>query len=555
MSTNRQSCPSPQLYTSTISDAINRYSLMGTLDHHSGSFHLSRSAPEEKNVASHSDWTALQEDTSGEEGELQTYTSIVLGGTNEPMRRRATEGEFPPRGWRGEIKQDSPKERPLDVLLEKQAKHDAEWTKHILKILLTAEEANKVKDFQDVIKTIEHEEIKELLLHHSKVVLFEIKKIYGVLGGLVNDGGGRVGRKGRLDVPPREGLPLNLLRSKRGKPNLRAKKWYLLNRYYRRLCRIYEEENSLLRRLLMGSPVGDANEVEALPRRHNHIAKQTLLGRCVITYQAKVGRTFPVEMKSKWIRGALKRGSKHRLNLKRDTRIFRFVPHVDMVKGQLGGESLSEEGSEPSGGTQNSQVDAPKMSTSKCYVYPREEEVKSCSDMAMPNGPIVNDCEGDEAMEVGVKGQEEKHPEGVIQEEKNSRQDGPLFGEEAPSGGDVGVNASSEQAGEAPVEDHPKKELTDGHEKGDNHLGAANSKLGQIDKKTKLKKKKKVGERREKGEKKKKKKLNAQQTNAVTGKEENGGGDHPLADVPDKATEEANEGVVLCQEVYHDCTH
>ncbi|KMZ88272.1 hypothetical protein PVBG_05136 [Plasmodium vivax Brazil I] len=195
------------------------------------------------------------------------------------------------------------------------------------------------------------------------------------------------------------------------------------------------------------------------------------------------------------------------------------------------------------------------MSTSKCYVYPREEEVKSCSDMAMPNGPIVNDCEGDEAMEVGVKGQEEKHPEGVIQEEKNSRQDGPLFGEEAPTGGDVGVNASSEQAGEAPVEDHPKKELTDGHEKGDNHLGAANSKLGQIDKKTKLKKKKKVGERREKGEKKKKKKLNAQQTNAVTGKEENGGGDHPLADVPDKATEEANEGVVLCQEVYHDCTH
>ncbi|GAB65047.1 hypothetical protein PCYB_042510 [Plasmodium cynomolgi strain B] len=187
MAGKRQSEPSPQLYTATISDAINRYSFMGTGEYHSGSFELNRNVPEDKEAATHSDWTIIQDGTSDEEGELQTYSSIVLGGMNEPIRRRVTEREFAPCRWRGNIK-DSPKERPMDVLLNKQTENEGEWTKYILKFLLTAEEANKSKDIQDIVNRIEHEEIKELVLYHSKVVLSEIRKIYKVLGGLVNGG-------------------------------------------------------------------------------------------------------------------------------------------------------------------------------------------------------------------------------------------------------------------------------------------------------------------------------------------------------------------------------
>ncbi|EUD66861.1 hypothetical protein C922_02846 [Plasmodium inui San Antonio 1] len=579
MTTRRQRDPSPQLYASTISDAINRYSLIRTGEHHSGSFELDRNGSDEKDVASQSDLTFLQDDTSDEEGELQTYTSIVPGGTNESIRRRATKREFSPYGWRGKIK-GSPKEISMDVLLNKKAEHEAEWTKRIFNILLTAEEEKKSKDYQDVVRTIEREEIKELLLYHSKVVLSEIRKIYRVLGGLVN-GGDWVGCKRPLDVSPREEEPLHKLRSKKGGPNLRVKKWYLLNRYYRRLCRIYEEENSLLRRLCMGSPVGDASEVEAGSKGHDKRTTQNILRKCGITYEAKIGTTLPVQIKSKWrwIRGELRRGRKPRLNKRRDTRIFRFVPHVERVEKQLDGESLADERSAPNGRTQNSQVEAPKISTSKCNVYETEAEVRSSNEMAVPNGATVNDCHDDAAMEVGLKEEEEECTQGFTQEEeKSSRQNGALIGGEtsgtgvkASSGGatriDVTVNEQSEQTGEAPVEEHPGKGLNDELEKRDNHLSAENSKLEQMhrshlvesnmDKKTKLKKKKKVAERTEKGEKKKKKKknLNVQQTNVVTEKEEEIAGDHSLADILDKATEKTNEGVILCQEVYHDCTH
>ncbi|ANQ06485.1 Uncharacterized protein PCOAH_00008420 [Plasmodium coatneyi] len=569
MTAKQQNDPPPQLYTSTISDAINRYSLMGTEDLHSGTFELYRNASKE-DVSNHSDWTFLQDDTSDEEGELQTYTSIVLGGRNKPIRRRATEGEYSPYGLRGKIK-DSPQERPMDVLLNKQAEQEEDWTKRIFKILLTAEEANKSKDFHHIVKTIEHEEIKELVLYHSKVVLSEIRKVYKVLGGLVN-GGGLVRCKGRFDVFPREEERLHRLRSKRGKHNnLRIKKCYLLNRYYRRLCRIYEEENSLLRRLCVGHRVGDANQVGAFTNGHNNITTKNLLLKCGITYQAKVGRTFPVQIKSKWkwIRGALKRASKPRLNLNRDNRIFRFVPHVDMHKKHPDGESLEEETSGPNGETQNSHVGTPKVSTSKCYVYETEAEVKSGNEMDTPNGQEVNDC-ADAPME-------EECTEGITEEEKPSQQNDPPVGEEALADGvkesiggdtsvDVTVNEQSEQTGEAPLEENPKEELYHEHEKRDNHLTVANSKLEQMDeshlvesnmdKKTKLKKKKKVAERGEKEEKKKKKKnFNLQQTNVVTEKEEDGTGDPPVEKILDKDTEERNEGVVPSQEVYHDCTH
>ncbi|KJP89056.1 hypothetical protein AK88_01349 [Plasmodium fragile] len=577
MNTNHQNDPPPQLYTLTISDAINRYSLMGTRDYHSGSFELDRHVSEEKDVCSYSDWTIFQDDTSDEEGELQTYTSILLGGTNKPIRRRATEGQYDPCGWRGKIK-DSPKERPMHVLLNKHAEQEADWTKHILNILLTAEEENKSKDFRDIMKTIEHEEIKDLVLYHSKVVLSEIKNIYRVLGGLVT-GSGWVGCKGHFDVSPREEKQLHRLRRNRGgKTNLRVKKCDLLNRYYRRLCRIYEEENSLLRRLCMDSPVGQASEVQAPTKGNDSITTQNRLLKCGITYQAKVGRNFPVEIKSKWIRGALKRASKNRLNLKGDTRIFRFVPHVDMAKKQLDEESLADERSGPNGQeTQKSQAGAPMMSTSTCYINAEESEVKSCNEMAASHFTNDNNCNGDTTMDVDLKGEEVECTKRITQEETSIRQNDALVGEEtsatnvnASGGGDTGadvmVNEQSEQTGEVPVEEHNKKGLNDGYEKRDNNLMVANSKLEQMhkshvvessmDKKTKSKKKKKVAERREKeGNKKKKKILNVHQTNVVTEKEEEKTGDQPLADILDKDTEKMNEGGVFCQEVYHDCTH
>eukprot|EP00366_Plasmodium_knowlesi_P000485 XP_002257982.1 hypothetical protein, conserved in Plasmodium species [Plasmodium knowlesi strain H] len=463
----------------------------------------------------------------------------------------------------------------MNILLNKQAEQEEDWIKHILKILLSAEEANKYKDLQHVVKTIEHEEIKELVLYHSKVVLSEIKNIYTVLGGIVN-GGGWGGYKGTLDVSPQEGKRLQKLRSRRRKHNLRVKKYYLLNRYYKRLCRIYEEENSLLRQLCIGHRVGNTREVEVLVNGLKKKGTKNLLVKCGITYQ--VGRNFPVRIKPKWkwIRGAEKRASKPRLNLKKGTRIFRFIPHVDMAQNQSDGEFVSEEGSEPNGENQSSQVGSLKMGTSKCYIYATEAEVKNDNEMVTPNGPNDNDSDGDKEIEVELKEEEEECTEEVTQEEESNHQKGASVGEETSaavvkelSGGengvDVMVNEQSEQTDEVPVEEHPNKELNNGHEKKDSHLSVANNKLEQMDKshfvesnmdkRTKLKKKKKVAERGEKEEKKKKKKnINVQHINVVNEKEEEKSDDQNLPEILGKTVEE-KERVIPSQEVYHDCTH
>ncbi|SBS80804.1 conserved Plasmodium protein, unknown function [Plasmodium ovale curtisi] len=222
--------------TSKISEAINKYSL-NTLN-----YNTSTNAEAGRDIESLSDITLLLNDTSDEGCELPTRSSII-------MRSHASTKGVSKRGARIV----TPLERRKHSYTAKKSVN-----KDIFAILKRTEEMNKSHDLSELMRKIEHEEIKQLIYMNTKLFLHEVKKVYQVLGKFAEN---RVHNdEHNLEerhccccktIFENSNGSMVVKKERKNKTNLMVKKCIILEKYYKKLCKKYRDENNLLRNLIL----------------------------------------------------------------------------------------------------------------------------------------------------------------------------------------------------------------------------------------------------------------------------------------------------------------
>ncbi|SBT32385.1 conserved Plasmodium protein, unknown function [Plasmodium ovale wallikeri] len=130
--------------------------------------------------------------------------------------------------------------------------------KDIISILKRTEEMNKSHDLSELMRKIEHEEIKQLIYMNTKLFLHEVKKVYQVLGNFAEN------RAHNDDDNLEENHccccknifensngSMIVKKERKSKTNLMVKKCIILEKYYKKLCKKYRDENNLLRNIIL----------------------------------------------------------------------------------------------------------------------------------------------------------------------------------------------------------------------------------------------------------------------------------------------------------------
>ncbi|SBT75736.1 conserved Plasmodium protein, unknown function [Plasmodium ovale] len=308
--------------TSKISEAINKYSL-NTLN-----YNTSTNAETGRDIDSLSDITLLLNDTSDEGCELPTRSSIITGKFlryDAPCLTFRSYNAKPCVIQRGGIKEGSTNYSTIgktkDTWFPSQMhfpehNHTASKSvnKDIISILKRTEEMNKSHDLSELMRKIEHEEIKQLIYMNTKLFLHEVKKVYQVLGNFAEN------RAHNDDDNLEENHccccknifensngSMIVKKERKSKTNLMVKKCIILEKYYKKLCKKYRDENNLLRNIILKkrkTPKGKeyTNRRSLTDDLHKKSLsmkeKQKLLLENVCIYKAKKGKDTTFSMYS-----------------------------------------------------------------------------------------------------------------------------------------------------------------------------------------------------------------------------------------------------------------
>ncbi|CRG98818.1 conserved Plasmodium protein, unknown function [Plasmodium relictum] len=230
-------------FSSKISEAINKYSI-NTLNYNSN-----KKLEIIKQNESNSDETIQIYDSSDMEMELKTHNNI-----NPSIYKKDYNDKSSKYYYTEKLKEnDSKFSTILNFIIEQYKVNANDLNKNILQNIKITEEINKTKDINDLMRKIEHEEIKELISLNLKLFLTEIKKIYDILNYFsckeYNE------NKKLVDIiktgknHSNDDRKNKINRKQFKKINLLTKKYIILKKYYKKLCKKYKEENNILKKI------------------------------------------------------------------------------------------------------------------------------------------------------------------------------------------------------------------------------------------------------------------------------------------------------------------
>ncbi|KYO02970.1 hypothetical protein PRSY57_0204200 [Plasmodium reichenowi] len=227
-----------------INDALNKYT-MNTLNyHHSNNFSC------EENKETYRENTLNINVTSDEDNELETYSSIILDKINH---FKAQDEKIIYEESRREPNIYSNMSTILNFVKEQNKMNTLHIKNFIMENLKVTEEIKHDKDINNLMRRIEHEEIKELIASSGKRYFMEIRKIYLLMKKFNKEGYFPASNK---DVLKKQSFKKNkniknLLQESIKKKNIQIQKllkqYIILKGYYKNVCKKYKQENELLK--------------------------------------------------------------------------------------------------------------------------------------------------------------------------------------------------------------------------------------------------------------------------------------------------------------------
>ncbi|SOV75302.1 conserved Plasmodium protein, unknown function [Plasmodium reichenowi] len=227
-----------------INDSLNKYT-MNTLNyHHSNNFSC------EENKETYRENTLNINVTSDEDNELETYSSIILDKINH---FKAQDEKIIYEESRREPNIYSNMSTILNFVKEQNKMNTLHIKNFIMENLKVTEEIKHDKDINNLMRRIEHEEIKELIASSGKRYFMEIRKIYLLMKKFNKEGYFPASNK---DVLKKQSFKKNkniknLLQESIKKKNIQIQKllkqYIILKGYYKNVCKKYKQENELLK--------------------------------------------------------------------------------------------------------------------------------------------------------------------------------------------------------------------------------------------------------------------------------------------------------------------
>ncbi|SCQ12844.1 conserved Plasmodium protein, unknown function [Plasmodium gaboni] len=229
---------------SKINNALDKYT-MNTLNYNN-----SNNFTCEENNETFRENTLNMNVTSDEDNELETYSSIILDKINnfKPQDEKIICEES-----RREPNIYANMSTLLNFLREQNKMNTLHIKNFIIENLKITEEIKHDKDINNLMRRIEHEEIKELIWTSGKRYFMEIKKIYLLMKKFNKE---RYFINSNKDILKTYSFKKNkniknLLQASIKKKNIQIQKilkqYIILKGYYKKVCNKYKQENELLK--------------------------------------------------------------------------------------------------------------------------------------------------------------------------------------------------------------------------------------------------------------------------------------------------------------------
>ncbi|ETB57056.1 hypothetical protein YYC_04905 [Plasmodium yoelii 17X] len=226
----------PEKCLSIIDDAINKYSI------NSFNYKYTKNVLELEEIDNQSDATLFFNDNSDEESELKTYSSILIDGENTT--------------WN--FTNDSKFASNMNPVMNKRIINDTNINKNILEILKHVQKLNKSNQINHFIRKMEYNEIKEMIFINTKMVTNSVKKIYNILNNFVKNKTMHLNNNTEYNS-----LYGNYIKNKSQnyykKNKTIFKKYIILQKYYKKICQKYKEENEYLKNQILAKKNHDQN--------------------------------------------------------------------------------------------------------------------------------------------------------------------------------------------------------------------------------------------------------------------------------------------------------
>ncbi|KYO03484.1 hypothetical protein PGSY75_0205100 [Plasmodium gaboni] len=229
---------------SKINNALDKYT-MNTLNYNN-----SNNFTCEENNETFRENTLNMNVTSDEDNELETYSSIILDKINnfKPQDEKIIYEES-----RREPNIYANMSTLLNFLREQNKMNTLHIKNFIIENFKITEEIKHDKDINNLMRRIEHEEIKELIWTSGKRYFMEIKKIYLLMKKFNKE---RYFINSNKDILKKYSFKKNkniknLLQASIKKKNIQIQKilkqYIILKGYYKKVCNKYKQENELLK--------------------------------------------------------------------------------------------------------------------------------------------------------------------------------------------------------------------------------------------------------------------------------------------------------------------
>ncbi|SCM04721.1 conserved Plasmodium protein, unknown function [Plasmodium chabaudi adami] len=198
-------------------------------------YNYTKNVLELEEIDNQSDATNFFNSTSDEEPELKTYSSILIDGEN-------TTWDF------------------INPSTNKKLMNSTDMNKNILDILKLVQELNKTNKINNFIRKMEYNEIKELIFINTKLLRHTTKQIYNILNDLVRNKASYI-----YNSAEENSLYDSCIKNKaqtdykqlHKKNKTLFKKYIILQKYYKKICKKYKEENDYLKKHFLEKKIGN----------------------------------------------------------------------------------------------------------------------------------------------------------------------------------------------------------------------------------------------------------------------------------------------------------
>ncbi|KEG00426.1 hypothetical protein YYE_04610 [Plasmodium vinckei vinckei] len=207
-------------------------------------YNYTKNVLELEEIDNQSDTTNFFNSTSDEEPELKTYSSILIDGENTT--------------W--DFINDYKFTSNIDPLTNKKLLNSTNMNKDTLNILKLLQELNKTNKINNFIRKMEYNEIKELIFINTKLLRHTTKKIYNILNDLVKnktpDIYNSTEENSLYDSSIKNKAQIDYKQLYKKNKTL-FKKYIILQKYYKKICKKYKEENDYLKNHFLEKKTGN----------------------------------------------------------------------------------------------------------------------------------------------------------------------------------------------------------------------------------------------------------------------------------------------------------